>query len=664
MNAHQRYSLSLEETCRKAVSLRDAGRLHDAEALIEAVFLEYPHNDAVLVHRAIIAERLGDMDGALRRWALVRSTHPHNPYGYLNAAAVLNSRGQVTEAEALMLEGLQMQPGNIDLLAAYARIVPVDNPGEALRRWAVVKAQHPGSPIGYVSAAKILMQGNRLEEAEGVLSIAARSFPDDLDTMSTFAWLALHRQDWEAALKRWKAFSERFDDSPGFYIGFSMAMREAGALDDTEALLVKAKAKYPDDPNIASEYAALPERSQDFNTAVGRWMEARDRFGELPLIHGRLIAALQYADRLDEARVALAGALSRFPDDIEIIRAEAMVAKGQKDLAGSAAAWRRLLEKFPDNNQAISGLGAALRESGQLEDSAALLKNAAERLPDDLDLNYQYALTLTEQRTWMLALPVWARLKKQHKHPVVASGVAIALWQAKLDLADREVELAQLQPTLAALEDFADDKKKSAAIELFSSFESLGDDCEFGMVQRRFGSEPLSLLRWTGTPPGLLAEALRAEFDGVGDADHSELKVVNGEFIILTSRYEMIAHTFVFESSVSAEKFFPQQIKRISFLRRKILEDLRAAEKIFVYKYRFSLTDEQIDDLYSSMLQYSPDSKLLCVKLADDDHQSGTAVKAAPGLVVGYLQHFSTVDIRVADWEAVCRTTKELLGQC
>jgi hypothetical protein len=35
----------------------------------------------------------------------------------------------------------------------------------------------------------------------------------------------------------------------------------------------------------------------------------------------------------------------------------------------------------------------------------------------------------------------------------------------------------------------------------FPGFENLGGNCEFGLVQRHFGAEPLSLLRWTATPP-------------------------------------------------------------------------------------------------------------------------------------------------------------------
>lgn len=655
---------SPEEICGTAVSLREAGRLDEAESTIRRAFALYPDNEAILVHRALISEQREEDEEALQRWAALRAAHPSNPYGYLCASGVFVRRGAAAEADGMLQDGLAVRKGDLDILAAYARLAESrGDTGEALKRWAEVKAEHPGSPLGYTGAAKVLIQAGRLGEAEGVLSVAVRSFPDDADTMFTSAWLALTRQDGETGLKRWRSIAERFDDSPGVRVGLANAMRQVGDAVGAETCIAEGIEKFPGDVTLATEFAGVAEQRQDFDVAAQRWLEARTRFGEHASIHSRLIGVLQSAGRLDEAKAALDVARERFPEDAEILRSEALLAQGRQDWDAAFQAWTRFSERYPDNVQAVSGLGAALRSAGRLQDSADFLKGHAEKDPGNLELNYHYGLTLTEQRDWQAALPLWARLKISHgEHASVQGGIVAALWQAKLDLADREAELAQLQPTIAALESFGGDEEKGALIELFSSFESLGDDCEFGMVQRRFGAEPLSLLRWTATPPDPLAEALKTQFEGVGDPEQSELRVVNGEFNIVTPRYLMNAHSFVFESSISADKFFIQQCKRISFLRRKLLEDLQAAEKIFVYKYRHGLTDEQVQTLYAAMLSYSPDSKLLCLKLADDEHPSGTSSKIDRGLVVAYLKHFSTVDICVPDWEKICKATKEMLS--
>jgi len=57
------------------------------------------------------------------------------------------------------------------------------------------------------------------------------------------------------------------------------------------------------------------------------------------------------------------------------------------------------------------------------------------------------------------------------------------------------------------------------------AFQSLGDNCEFGLVQRRGGAEPLELLRFAGIflPIEIrlekLAAALERKFDGLGEAE-------------------------------------------------------------------------------------------------------------------------------------------------
>ena len=45
--------------------------------------------------------------------------------------------------------------------------------------------------------------------------------------------------------------------------------------------------------------------------------------------------------------------------------------------------------------------------------------------------------------------------------------------------------------------------------------ESLGRNCEYGVVQRRCEAEPVSLLRWSGMPVSKLIEALTHEFSGL-----------------------------------------------------------------------------------------------------------------------------------------------------
>ena len=61
--------------------------------------------------------------------------------------------------------------------------------------------------------------------------------------------------------------------------------------------------------------------------------------------------------------------------------------------------------------------------------------------------------------------------------------------------------------------------------QLMLRFESIGEDCEFGSVQRRYGAEPLGLLRWNDASYPALAAALEQDFAGCGEPETTMLDV-------------------------------------------------------------------------------------------------------------------------------------------
>src|SRR5216683_6255225 len=56
-----------------------------------------------------------------------------------------------------------------------------------------------------------------------------------------------------------------------------------------------------------------------------------------------------------------------------------------------------------------------------------------------------------------------------------------------------------------------------SARELMYRFASLGDNCEFGLVQRRCGAEPLGLFRFATIGPESLVQLLEAGLDDLLD---------------------------------------------------------------------------------------------------------------------------------------------------
>jgi hypothetical protein len=196
--------------------------------------------------------------------------------------------------------------------------------------------------------------------------------------------------------------------------------------------------------------------------------------------------------------------------------------------------------------------------------------------------------------------------------------------------------------------------------ELMQRFESIGQNCEFGLVQRRCGAEPLGLLRFASTPlPNLLA-ALDAGFAGMGTPDTVRAAPSpNGrELMVTDTRYGIVYHAWVKAGEMTTEAVGRREARRVPLLARKLLEDLEAGEKIFVFKGMGALADEAVFPLAAALRRHGPNT-LLALTLADDTHRAGTVEARAPGFLIGYLDRFApgedAHDFLLEQWVAVCR---------
>jgi hypothetical protein len=200
---------------------------------------------------------------------------------------------------------------------------------------------------------------------------------------------------------------------------------------------------------------------------------------------------------------------------------------------------------------------------------------------------------------------------------------------------------------------------------LLMSMESLGDNCEFGMLQRRFGAEPLGLLRFAGISLSNLIDAMSAGFEGVGDPGRMLIEVLsNGEYLIHDA-YGIAQHTFVYSHELPRERFEQQTARRSAFLRNKLLEDLRRGAKLFVYRINI-ITTAQARELHAAMCNYGR-PHLLCVQLSNLSNAPGTVEQVQEGLLFGYVSRFATElglkDCEYAEWMEVCRAASALRGE-
>ena len=194
--------------------------------------------------------------------------------------------------------------------------------------------------------------------------------------------------------------------------------------------------------------------------------------------------------------------------------------------------------------------------------------------------------------------------------------------------------------------------------DLALRFESLGDNCELGLVQRHMGAEPLGLLRFAGTPLRNLLRAMDARFAGMADPEHIRLQPEHGEYMIRLTKYDFIYHADVKIGDVEPEALHRQQMRSVRFLVGKLIGDLEDPQKIMVFRQNEPLPAIDLVDLRLALSRFGP-STLLWVTAACSGHPPGSVDVIDPRFMVGYVRRLAdrqnVPDFDAESWITVLR---------
>ena len=194
--------------------------------------------------------------------------------------------------------------------------------------------------------------------------------------------------------------------------------------------------------------------------------------------------------------------------------------------------------------------------------------------------------------------------------------------------------------------------------DLVLQFESVGDNCELGLVQRRAGAEPLGLLRFAGAPLRNLVRGLNARFMGIADPDHIRINEENGEYMVKLTKYDFTYHAHVQISEMNPAALHQQQQRTVGFLAKKLINDLENPSKILVFRQNEQLFANDLVDLRIALAAYGP-SILLWVQEACPGHPPGSVAVADERMMVGYVRRLAardTVpDLDMESWMQVLR---------
>jgi hypothetical protein len=198
-----------------------------------------------------------------------------------------------------------------------------------------------------------------------------------------------------------------------------------------------------------------------------------------------------------------------------------------------------------------------------------------------------------------------------------------------------------------------------APADCLAHFESLGDNCEFGLAQRSTGIEPLGLFRFTATPFASLIDGLLHEFAGLGEPEtiHVEVRGDVREYILTEDRWNLTYHTFVLADDMPAGRVIHREAQKLTLLKRRMLDDLRAARRIYLIKHNDGLAEEDVVALFLLLNRFAP-NRLLYAAPAHGGHPAGTIRQITPGLLCGHIERFApydaAADFSIDAWLDIC----------
>lgn len=368
-------------------ALEKSGKPEDAEDVYQGVLRQDDDNPAAALGLLRVYQATRKLDKALPILADLVKRQPGNlglkaQYGL----ALLRAR-RLDEAEAAFQEVLKADPDNRDALRHYSSLLSerlqTEGAEELLKK---LQGLEPDDADVAFRRALNFLEVRRLSEAETVLQdlrstlVSRKGPPAGIASVDgQLGYIAYLRKDWAAA--RAAVRPHLIDEDGAVNMQalnlLTQVARDASEPADGLRACREAIAKQPKDVAVRSLLAEFLLRSpKEKEHAEGEEIVAAlSKEGR----SGALAAAdvWQRLEKYGRAAEAASSALTRFPDDPDLLFRKAASLEREKRIPESVAAFERLIELKPDHGAALNYLGYMFADRNEHLDRALQLVTKA-----------------------------------------------------------------------------------------------------------------------------------------------------------------------------------------------------------------------------------------------------------------------------------------------
>jgi hypothetical protein len=192
---------------------------------------------------------------------------------------------------------------------------------------------------------------------------------------------------------------------------------------------------------------------------------------------------------------------------------------------------------------------------------------------------------------------------------------------------------------------------------LLQMFESLGENCDLGVVQRAVGLEPFGLFRFSACSAAAVTELLRCRFEHLFEPDDLWLDIVGEEreYWVKSRNTPFEAHTNRFADQHQEGTVRHGELDRMRYLKAHLLQDLTRGRKLFVYKGQSDLATMRA---LADALQPYARNCLLWIDVAQPDHAPAPVRRDSEHLLTASISRFGAYDeapsLPIDEWVQVC----------
>lgn len=153
---------------------------------------------------------------------------------------------------------------------------------EAARRWAIMQKAYPQNPKTWFQRGQAYIKAGELKKVNSLLVEIKDDFLNHLNFYILSADLLIEQKKWLLAESFLEEARNKFSEKPIVWMKSSVCAEKQGMLKQAISYNEKAREYGIDTPGPFMQYAEIAMRAKQWEQALERWREFRDKFPKLP----------------------------------------------------------------------------------------------------------------------------------------------------------------------------------------------------------------------------------------------------------------------------------------------------------------------------------------------------------------------------------------------